>query len=474
MHRASLRTRLLWAAAFVAFLAVLATGLATYSAVSNFLYGQVDQSLVSAQLSLATALSGGEPVSLQVVGRLAPGMFVQVRSPANVILGTVMAESAGGIAVAPALPRQIPLSRQARATLSQGILLTEPASTTGGPLFRVLVSPLVGGGQLILGYPLTAVTHTLRHLESVVVAVAAVALAGGALLGWWLVGLGLRPLSDMERTTAAIASGELDERVQEGPPTTELGHLARSFNAMLDRIQEAFHRRDETEERLRRFVADASHELRTPVAAIAAYAELFERGADQRPEDLGRVLQGIRSEAARMTRLVEDLLLLARLDEGRPLETVPVELVALAVEAADTSRAVGPEWPVDISARRPVEVLGDPVRLRQVVDNLLGNVRAHTPPGTHARVSVGEDGDWGVVTVTDDGPGLSDEQLAHVFQRFYRADPSRSRHTGGAGLGLAIVRAIVSALGGTVAVARAPEGGLSVTVRLKRAPEAAP
>jgi two-component system OmpR family sensor kinase len=248
---------------------------------------------------------------------------------------------------------------------------------------------------------------------------------------------------------------------------------------MLDRIRAAFAERDATEaelrrseERLRRFVADASHELRTPLAAVAAYAELFDRGASQRPEDLARSMHGIRAETARMHLLVEDLLLLARLDEGRPLIFEPVELVGVAGEAADTARAVDDRWPVRIEARHPVEILGDAARIRQVFDNLLGNVRAHTPPGTTTTIRVTEavtgDAPTAIVEVSDDGPGLTPEQATKAFERFYRVEASRSRqHGGGAGLGLAIVAAIVGAHGGQVdAVAHGADGGAAFVVRL--------
>jgi two-component system OmpR family sensor kinase len=242
---------------------------------------------------------------------------------------------------------------------------------------------------------------------------------------------------------------------------------------MLSRIQQAFAQRDATEadlrateERLRRFVADASHELRTPIAAVSAYAELFERGASSRPEDLARVLQGIRTETGRMGRLVEDLLLLARLDEGIPLSTGPVELVSLAADAVRTAATVGPEWPVTLVATNPVEITGDGARLRQVVDNFLANVRAHTPPGTPATVTVRTEGDMAVIEVADNGPGFTEEQAAKVFERFYRTDSSRSRAHGGAGLGLSIAASIASAHGGSVGAAPAPAGGAVFTARI--------
>jgi two-component system OmpR family sensor kinase len=252
-----------------------------------------------------------------------------------------------------------------------------------------------------------------------------------------------------------------------------VGRLARALNAMLERIQDAFKQRDRTEtelrrseERLRRFVADASHELRTPLTAVSAYAELFDRGARAQPEDLARVMAGIRAETARMGLLVEDLLLLARLDEGRPLERRPVELVRVAAEAVDAAQTVDSSWPAQVVANEPVDVVGDSARLRQVIDNLLANVRAHTPAGTRTTVQVARDASDAVVEVSDDGPGLSAEQAEKAFERFYRAEVSRSRQYGGAGLGLSIVAAIVAAHGGTVGVSETSGGGATFTIRL--------
>jgi len=219
-------------------------------------------------------------------------------------------------------------------------------------------------------------------------------------------------------------------------------------------------------------VGDASHELRTPIAAISAYAELFGRGASEQKEDLERLMVGIQSETGRMEHLVADLLLLARLDEGRPMEMRPVDVVSLCAEAVQTSTTVGPAWPVTFTAPRPIEVIGDATSLRQVIDNLLGNVRSHTPEGTTTQVSVEPDGDAVTVVVADDGPGMTPDQVTHVFERFYRSDPSRSRLHGGAGLGLSIVSAIVAAHGGTVAAASAAGQGTTFTIRLPAAPPA--
>jgi two-component system OmpR family sensor kinase len=351
--------------------------------------------------------------------------------------------------------------------------LTTASKQSGGPTFRVRAEKLSNGDILIVAEPVNDIVATLHALELVEIIVSACALVIAAVLGWWLVRRGLRPLVAMERTAESISEGVLDERVPGANETTEVGRLARTLNVMLTRIQQAFAQRDATEaelraseERLRRFVADASHELRTPLAAVSAYAELFERGASDRPEDLGRVLHGIRAETGRMGRLVEDLLLLARLDEGIPMATAEVELVSIAADAIGTGEAVGPAWPVNLVAANPVEIKGDAARLRQVVDNLLANVRSHTPPGTTTTVTVATDQTSAIIEVADNGPGLTEEQASKVFERFYRTDHSRSRARGGAGLGLSIAASIVAAHRGTIRAAPGSSGGAVFTVRI--------
>jgi len=271
-------------------------------------------------------------------------------------------------------------------------------------------------------------------------------------------------------TAANIAGGELSLRVEQADERTEVGRLGLALNTMLERIEDAFAKQQASEERLRRFVADASHELRTPVSAVGAYAELFERGARQRPDDLDRVMRGVRNETSRMQALIEDLLLLTRLDEGRPLERQPVELVGLAGEAVEAAQMIGGEWPLAIQADEPVEVTGDRMALREVLDNLLANVRTHTPPGTQATVRVlARDGE-AVLEVADEGPGLAPEDAGRVFERFYRADPSRARDRGGTGLGLAVVAALVQAHGGRMELDTSPGGGATFRVRLPFTP----
>jgi len=276
----------------------------------------------------------------------------------------------------------------------------------------------------------------------------------------------------MGRTADAIAAGDLSRRVEPAEQRTEVGRLGLALNSMLHSIEEAATARDASlraleasESKLRRFVADASHELRTPLAAVRAYAELFQRGAAERPADLERSMKGISRESERMSVLVEDLLLLAHLDEGRPLVLEPVELDGVVGEALETAHTLEPERPVEVSLAR-LTVAGDRDRLRQVIDNLLSNVRSHTPPDAPLAVTLERQNGDAVLSVDDSGPGMDAEQVGHVFERFYRADESRARASGGAGLGLAIVAAVVRAHGGDVEAESEPGEGTTFRVRL--------
>ncbi len=491
----SLRSRLLLAVAAIALVALVVSGVATYSALRSFLYGRVDQSLQQTAASLPQPGGGGFPMGgtppagggsgshqgtqpPPAVRDDAPGVSVELRGPRGTVTETFPGYQQGGSSFTPRLPARI-TGYTSTGDGPPEVFFTVPSTGSGGAPVRVLAVEQPDGAALVLGMSLSGTGSTLDRLVLIELVVAAVALAAAVLLGLWLVRVGLRPLADVEDTAERIAEGGLDQRVPGENDRTEVGRLARTLNLMLGRIQQAFAQRDATEARLRaseehmrRFVADASHELRTPLAAVSAYAELFERGASERPEDLQRVMGGIRGETSRMKTLVEDLLLLARLDEGRPLDRRAVDLVAVCAEAARTAAAVGPAWPVSLTASGPVEVMGDEARLRQVVDNLLANVRAHTPEGTAATVSVsvsevGEDGPrTAVLDVADRGPGLG-EDAGRIFERFYRTDPARSR--GGTGLGLAIVAAVVAAHGGEVAAANRPGGGTVITVRLPTA-----
>lgn len=322
---------------------------------------------------------------------------------------------------------------------------------------------------LIVGYPLTEVAAVRGNLiGTMVVTVVLVSIASGV-AGWWITRRGLQPVEDMIDTAAAIADGDLDRRA-EAPGHTEMGRLSRSLNRMVGKLVDTINDREAGQARLRRFVADASHELRTPLATVGGYTELYASGGAPPGPKLDRAMSRIHAENQRMARLVNDLLLLARLDEDTPDVWEPCDLTRLARDCVDDATATSPGNPIELVAEESVMVRGDEARLRQVIANLINNTRQHTPPGTEVRVSVSaEDGD-AVVTVTDTGPGIPAEHREKVFDRLYRVDPSRSRSTGGSGLGLAIVESIVTAHRGTVTVADAKPGsvppGTVVTVRL--------
>ena len=472
----SLRVRLLLVLGAVVVIALLAADAATYSSLRSFLVDQVDSNLQAAHIPIEQQLTQGQSGPGGEGGPQSHGCdscYVAVVASGRT---DVLQEPflPGGRQVSPSLPSHITGFSE---TSDPGEPTTyfDLAARGGGPPFRARASILESGPStgdtLVIAMPTSDLEHTLHRLLLIegIVTGAAVGLVG--LGSWWLVRLGLRPLSAIERTAGAIAAGELSERVPTANPKTEVGRLSEALNVMLERIQNAFAARDRTEAalrqseaRMRRFVADASHELRTPLAAVSAYAELFDRGARANPQDLERVMSGIRGESGRMRRLVEDLMLLARMDEDPQLEFTSVDLVTLAAEALHAAATVGPEWPVDLKADEPVEVRGDRARLRQVFDNLLSNVRSHTPKGTRTVVEVSRDGDDALVKVSDDGPGIPAADIARAFERFYRADPSRSRASGGAGLGLSIVQAIVAAHGGRAELDG--EEGRGTTVRL--------
>jgi len=489
----SLRSRLLGAVGVVTFVALLASGIATYSLLQSYLYDRVDRTLDASSARLTFALNNGEVVTQCATpnGQGGPGgagdggpgrpgqanafqiAFFEVRTAGGqVVAGQQCPAYVGGKSFSPALPTMIGgLSGSGPGSVTY---FTTGATSSSGPRFRVRAAVLEDGTELVLAVPLTDADATLHDLLAVELAVAAVALLAAIAGGFVLVRLGLKPLTTVERTAAAITAGDLSERVPGATDRSEVGRVATALNTMLDRISEAFAERDEQEATLRRFVADASHELRTPIAAVSAYAELFERGARGRPEDLDRVLRGISTESARMQQLVDDLLTLARLDEGIEQEMESVELVTVAAEAIQTAAAVGPDHQVILVARTPVEVRGDASQLRRVLDNLLGNVRAHTPAGTTATVTVTAADSVATVAVRDDGPGMPEADALHAFDRFYRADLARGRSSGGTGLGLSIVAAIVARHGGTVAMESAPGAGTTVTITLPvdtRSPE---
>lgn len=367
---------------------------------------------------------------------------------------------------APVLP-QIP---SPAASAIAGRIVTVPA-IDGSMRYRLLLRSGPGGWTFVTAASLRPVEQAVNSLMRALVIAGALALAFASLVSWAVIRHGLRPVNRMVETAAAIADGDLSRRVPDANPGTELGKLGTALNEMLGQIEAGILERDAAEARLRRFVADAAHELRTPLTSLRGYAELYRQGALPTTDAVTNAMGRIESEGARMARLVDDLLLLARTDQGRALEKEPVDLVRLAREAVGDFAAADPGRPLERDLEGAAIVVGDPIRLRQAIDNLLTNVRIHTPAGTPARVSVERNGSWAEVTVADDGPGIPSEDQPRIYERFWRGDPSRGRTSaGGAGLGLSIVDALVRAHGGAIALRSAPGEGTAFTIRLPLAP----
>ncbi len=352
------------------------------------------------------------------------------------------------------------------------------AASTGDPF----TTGAVGGGDLryrvrvragddelhVTALPLTDVDETISRLIMVELVATLLIVAVLGAVTWWVIRLGIRPIKQMTRTATAIAAGDRDlsQRVEAAAPSTEAGQLGLALNHMLETLETAFAERAESQERLRQFVADASHELRTPVTTIRGYAELYQMGGLGGPGELDEAMRRTEQEAVRMARLVDDLLALAKFDEGRPLDQQPIDLTALVADAARDARAVDPERAITTELDGPIVVLGDEDRLRQVLANVVGNALVHTPPGAPIELAtMTTDGD-ARVTVTDHGPGMAPEVAARVTERFYRADRARARDRGGSGLGLSIADAAVIAHGGTIMVDSVLGVGTTVTVAL--------
>ncbi|MGD3109623.1 ATP-binding protein [Streptomyces sp. YGL11-2] len=454
-------------------LACLAVGVTTVVALERFLVSRLDQQLAASAGRFAASLeheakpdADNQPDTRgQSEGTFGARLLRDTPTQAAVVRDRTDA----------AVPLAADDRRALAALPSDGSGHSIRLSTLG----RYRVNAVLGddGDVLITGLPLRPVEETVHQLEAVEAAVFGGALVVTGVLGALWVRLSLRPLRRVTTTAASVAelplaSGEvaMPEPVPVAEPHTEVGQVGTSLNRMLGHVGNALERRQASEERLRHFAADASHELRTPVANVRGHAELALRHKGPVPGEVRRSLERIQSESERMSRLVDDLLLLARLDAGRALERQPVDLTRLVIDAADDARAAGPRhrWLLDLP-ETAVTVVGDDHRLHQVVGNLLANARMHTPPGTAVTVRLDADHQGTRLTVADDGPGVPDEVQHEVFGRFVRVDHSRSRAAGGTGLGLAIVDAVVTAHGGRVVMNSRP-GHTEFTVTFPRAP----
>jgi two-component system, OmpR family, sensor kinase len=467
----SLRARLLAGLVTLVLAGLLVADVATYEALQSFLCGRVNQQLRAAQVQSADyLLHGGDGHGPNTVGpaALPPGSFAEVlAADGTTVAQQTFALGTGGSA-RPVLPKPLP------AATAEPALLTVPGNG-GVSRYQMLVESLDGHGSgvLVLAIPLTEVDSTLQQLVVLELSIGAAVLAGMALLAALLVRVGLRPLELMGHTADAIAGGDLGRRVEPASPRTEIGRLGVALNGMLTQIEAAFGERTSSEQRLRRFVADASHELRTPLTSIRGYAELLRGGAARSPEDSALARRRIEEEAVRMSVLVDDMLLLARLDQGRPLEREPVDLQLIAEDALADARAVAPERALGLSAPRTVWVTGDEMRLRQAVGNLVRNALVHTPAGTPVEIGLATAAGVAILTVADHGRGVPAGTAERIFEPFFRADPGRSRDRGGSGLGLSIVAAVVAAHQGSAHVSETPGGGATFSVELPL-PAAAP
>ena len=522
-NRTSLRTKLITGLLALVIAAVAAISISSVWVLRSYLTSQDDNQLRNAYNSIVTTINGANSNGQAV--NLSPGQTVFFPHTSNIWFGVqepgtpISGPSGQGSAAfgspqvqsVPAVP-----TSQLWAITNNGKLTTVPAQS-GSDTWRVITAPvsyqLQTGqqvtGNLIVGADLGNINATIGGLAATVLIIGLIVVCILALAIVMVVRASLRPLVDIEATAGEIAAGHLNRRVPERDPRTEIGSLGRSLNTMLSQIETAFHAQEESEaaahqseERMRRFVADASHELRTPVTAIRGFAEYFrQRGGLARfrdrpepagtaasqagltPEDVDRIMMRVEKEAARMGLLVEDLLLLARLDQQRPMARKPVDILSLAADAVHDARLLAPDRAIDLSVQSGAAflVIGDEPRLRQVIGNLTSNALNHTPDGVPIEVSVGtgtlegKDGKQTpavVLDVTDQGPGMTQEQARRVFERFYRADQARARHTGGSGLGLAIVASLVAAHGGVASVRTAEGQGATFRITLPLAPEA--
>ena len=453
-------------------LALLATGFATSALLKGYLQSEQDAQLRTAaedarhdirQLEACIAREYRQPSRSEYYACIAPGT-----GAVNVLLGPE--EDA----------RDVPDTGELLERVSDS---GEPASVRSEDrhdVWRVIAVDGPGGWTIVVGTDMARDQIAISRLIATQAIVGLIVLTVLGAAGYVLVRNSLRPLAEVERTARRIADGDLSQRVPEGDDHTEVGRLTTALNRMLSRIESAFRAQQESEAqargselRMRRFVADASHELRTPLTSIRGFAELYRQGAVRGDDDVRRLMERIESEGGRMGLLVEDLLLLARMDQQRPLTVKPVDLAAVAGDAVHDARAVQPDRPItlhlDDSLTDVPVLLGDEGRLRQIVGNLVTNALVHTPADTRISVSLGEEDDGVLVLrVADEGPGMEPADAARAFERFYRADASRNRAAGGTGLGLSIVDSLAVAHGGSVLLDTAPGQGTTVTVRLPR------
>jgi two-component system, OmpR family, sensor kinase len=533
--RTPLRTKLITAMLALVIMALAAISITSVVVLRQYLYTQRDAQLQAVFGRTMNEIGSGTSVTLDSPYSAGSGLILAFQQPGTQLVVNNQGPPPPGMGSPPAqsLP-ELPAGKWANSSTP---VLTAVPARSGGDTWRVIAQavPVLNSATnaqqsvfMVLAVDLGPVGAEIQRLIAVELTVGTAIVIVLAVVGIAVVRTNLRSLDDIEMTAGEIAKGHLDHRIPERDPRTEIGSLGRSLNMMLSQIETAFHAQYESEqaahrseERMRRFIADASHELRTPLTTIRGFAEYYrQRGGMSEdhdplsrtngaasepanghslgglsPQDLDRIMHRLESEASRMGLLVEDLLQLARIDQQRPLDMSPVDMLTLAADAVLDARIVAPGRPVDLEVAPGAAFLveGDEPRLRQVIGNLVNNALTHTPPGTPVRVKIasgtlipppgslgGQEGRVSagvpvpavVLDVEDDGPGMTTEQAQRVFERFYRADQARNRASGGSGLGLAIVHGLVTAHGGTVTVRTAPGRGADFQVKLPLSPDA--
>jgi two-component system OmpR family sensor kinase len=392
-----------------------------------------------------------------------PGTFGEIVTPTGSVVGGLSKDFPGPSGDDATTSLVLPGSLQARTFLT-----TQGAGPGAGSSFRVYVDTAQNRGSgnlLIVALPLDEVNATSSQLLILELIAGAATTVIVLVATWLIVRRGLRPLERMG-TMARAAATDLSRRVEPADGVTEVGQLGVAINAMLSQLEKAFAERAAGEQRLRHFVSDASHELRTPLTSMRGYAELLRRNPEMTETDVALATRRIEDEAARMGVLVDDLLLLARLDQGRPLERAPVDLGALVTDACADARATDPTRAITARIDAPAQVIGDEMRLRQVLGNVVRNALVHTPPASPVEVTLGIGGSTAILEVVDHGPGIPEENVPRIFERFQRVDPGRSRDQGGSGLGLSIVAAVVADHGGSIRVGHTPGGGATFRIEL--------
>ena len=455
----SLRNRLILASVVLASFAIIASDFAANAALRTYLISQVDDQLINISNTSLNRLDRAGIAPLEADDKNSPFKILEP------LRGVPTATSITLLDIDGNLIGQVGGELGGKNFAVTGLKIAEVSQyknrpftiegKDGEPDIRALAQMLpTGMGSVIVADSLEKVDKTLSQLRFLFLILGLIALITIAMAARWIIALGLKPLEAVEDTAEAIAAGDLSARLPAAKPDTEVGRLTTSLNTMLARIEESFTARVESENKLRRFVADASHELRTPLTAIRGFAELHRQGAVVGEEKTKELINRIEKESVRMSLLVEDLLLLARLDQSRELAKEPVDLNTLITEAVASARAAGPNHPIEIKLEASeIFVLGDSQRIHQVIANLLANARTHTPNGTEISITAMQGVSETTIAVSDKGPGLSKADQDRIFERFYRADPSRVRNSGeGSGLGLSIVDAVMKAHGGYVSV----------------------